>query len=82
MSHTRPNKQDWITIVDEYTGKERETRMAENVAGEYDTDVEVVTEWHNSKSHNAIMLEGNFTKIGIGKYSFNGKTYWVQLFSE
>lgn len=82
MSHTRPNKEEWITIVTDYTGKEQEARMAENVAGEYDTDVEVVTEWHNSKSHNSIMMEQNFKKVGIGKYSFNGKTYWVQHFSE
>lgn len=82
MSHTRPNNKEWITIVKEFTGKEQETRMAENIAGEFDTDVQVVEEWHNSKSHNAIMLEENFKKIGIGKYSFNGKTYWVQHFSE
>ena len=82
MSHTRPNDQEWTTIVEEYTGKDRESRMAENIAGEFNTDIEVVTEWHNSKSHNAIMLEGNFKKIGIGKYSFNGKTYWVQHFLE
>ena len=71
MSHTRPNKEEWITIVTDYTGKEQEARMAENVAGEYDTDVEVVTEWHYSKSHSSIMMEQNFKKVGIGKYSFN-----------
>ena len=82
MSHARPNKQEWNTIVKEYTGHEQEARMGENVAGEFETDVQVVTEWHNSRSHNSLMMEENFKKIGIGKYSFNGKTYWVQLFSE
>lgn len=82
LDHTRPNGKDWTTMWEEYNGKERSTVMAENIAGEYDTDIQVVTEWHNSKSHNAIMLEERFTKIGIGKYSFNGKTYWVQHFEE
>ncbi len=82
LSHNRPNGKDWTTMWEEYNNKERDIVMAENIAGEYNTDVEVVTEWHNSKSHNAIMLESRFTKIGIGKYSFNGKTYWVQHFAE
>lgn len=82
LSHTRPNGQDWTTMWEEYNDKERDIVMAENIAGEFNTDVEVVTEWHNSRAHNAIMLESRFTKIGIGKYSFNGKTYWVQHFAE
>ncbi len=82
LSHTRPNNKDWTSLYEEYTGEERSSRMGENIAGEFNTDVEVVTEWHNSKAHNAIMMESSFTKIGIGKYSFNGKTYWVQHFSE
>ena len=82
LEHTRPNGSEWNTLWSEYNGKDRNSVMAENIAGEYETDLEVVTEWHNSKSHNAIMLESRFTKIGIGKYSFNGKTYWVQHFSE
>lgn len=82
LSHNRPNGKEWTTIWEEYKGKERDIVMAENIAGEYNTDIQVVTEWHNSKAHNAIMLESRFTKIGIGKYSFNGKTYWVQHFAE
>ena len=82
LSHTRPNGKDWTTMWEDYKGKDRDIVMAENIAGEYNTDVEVVTEWHNSRAHNAIMLESRFTKIGIGKYSFNGKTYWVQHFAE
>ena len=82
LDHARPNGSDWTTIWEEYNGKERDIVMAENIAGKFNTDLEVVTEWHNSKSHNLIMLESRFTKIGIGKYSFNGKTYWVQHFAE
>lgn len=82
LEHTRPNGNDWTTMWEEYNDKKRSTVMAENVAGEYETDLEVCEEWHKSKSHNAIMLEERFTKIGIGKYSFNGKTYWVQHFEE
>ena len=82
LSHTRPNGKEWITIWEEYNEKERNTAMAENIAGNYSSDEEVCEEWHKSKSHNSIMMEERFTKIGIGKYSFNGKTYWVQHFSE
>ena len=80
-THTRPNGSEWTTMWTEYGAKEQYTRMAENIAGEYETDLEACEGWHNSKSHNAIMLEPTFKKIGIGKYSFNGKTYWVQHFA-
>lgn len=82
LSHTRPNGEEWTSIWEEYQGKTRDIVIAENIAGEYNTDAEVVEAWHNSKSHNAIMMETRFTRIGIGKYSFNGKTYWVQHFAE
>lgn len=82
LSHTRPNGSEWNTIWEEYNGKERDAAMAENIAGNYSSDEEVCEEWYKSKSHNSIMMEDRFTKIGIGKYSFNGKTYWVQHFSE
>lgn len=82
FSHTRPNGSEWTTIWEEYNGKERTVAMAENIAGEFESDTEVCERWHLSKSHNAIMMEPRFTKIGIGKYTYNGKTFWVQHFSE
>lgn len=82
FSHTRPNGSEWTTIWEEYNGKERTVAMAENIAGDFESDTEVCERWHLSKSHNTIMLEPRFTKIGIGKYTYNGKTYWVQHFSE
>lgn len=82
FSHTRPNGKEWTTIWEEYTGEERNVVMAENIAGAFETDLEVCEKWRLSESHNTIMVEPRFTKIGIGKYTFNGKTYWVQHFSE
>lgn len=84
FSHTRPNGEEWSTFWGEsgfnftvppggYYG--------ENLAYGYDTDLGACNGWRNSEGHYENMIKSEFTKIGIGKYTFNGKTYWVQFFS-
>lgn len=48
----------------------------ENIAWGYESPEEVMEGWRWSPGHNANMLNGNFTRVGIGKYG----TYWGQLF--
>ena len=46
-THTRPNGSEWTTMWTEYGAKDQYTRMAENIAGEYETDLEACEGWHN-----------------------------------
>jgi len=48
----------------------------ENIAWGYESPKDVMTGWQWSPGHNANMLNGNFARVGIGKYG----TYWGQLF--
>lgn len=48
----------------------------ENIAWGYETAEDVMTGWKWSPGHNANMLNGSFTRVGIGKYG----DMWGQLF--
>jgi len=37
--------------------------------------------WKNSSGHNAIMLSGSYTRIGVGRAYYNGRWYWVADFA-
>ena len=37
--------------------------------------------WRNSDGHYGNMINTMFTRVGFGKYTLNGKTYWVQIFA-
>lgn len=50
----------------------------ENIAKGYSTPEAVVEGWMNSEGHRANILNGSFTKIGVG-YVSNGN-YWTQMF--
>lgn len=60
--------------------------MGENIAygtGGYNgTAAKVATSWRNSPGHYNNMIAKRYTSIGIGRYTLNGTTYWVQLFGE
>lgn len=87
FSHTRPNKEEWSTLFTEYGYQSSPISensggiIGENLATGYDTDLGACTGWRNSPKHYENIINGKFRKIGIGKYTFNGETYWVQLFS-
>lgn len=84
FSHTRPNGKSWYTFWEEpgfdFTVPGGGT-YGENLAYGYATDSGACQGWRNSTTHYENMINENYTKIGIGKYTLNGKTYWVQFFS-
>jgi len=54
---------------------------AENVARGQRSPQEVMDGWMNSPSHRRAILSGNYKELGVGFIkSFNGDTYWTQLF--
>ena len=80
FSHTRPNGKSSLTLI---TGNKAK---GENIAMGQTTAAEVTKAWYNSKGHRDNMLSGTtaskkFTKVGIACYTYNGVTYWCQLFS-
>ena len=78
FSHTRPNGQDCFSVYSELGI--RSSAKGENIAG-YNANVKSTFEqWNNSPGHHANMVSTDFTKIGVGKVTLNGKSYWVQLF--
>lgn len=53
-------------------------RVGENIARGYRTPQAVVDGWMNSSGHRANILNGNYTRIGVG-YVSDGH-YWTQMF--
>lgn len=83
FSHQRPDGRDcWSVGTDLSYSK---MLLAENIAygtGGYNgTPEKVSLNWKNSQGHYNNMINSNYKKIGVGKYTLNGTTYWVQLFS-
>lgn len=58
--------------------------MGENIqygmGGHGNTPEKAAVNWRNSPGHYRNMIATGFGTIGVGKYTLNGKTYWVQLF--
>lgn len=81
FSHTRPDGREWSTMWNDYLGTvPGGVVIGENLAYGYSSDEAACEGWRKSQGHYENMINSSFTKMGIGKYSFNGKTYWVQLF--
>ena len=79
FSHTRPNGANCFTAFKENGITYR--YAGENIAyGQKDANA-VMTAWMNSAGHRANILSKNFEKIGIACYQYNGRKYWVQLFT-
>lgn len=60
-----------------------DTYLGENIAAGYATAFDTFLQWQNSPSHNANMLNGNFTAIGIGRAFGSDSTYgwyWTTVF--
>jgi len=85
FSHTRPNGSSWTTLFTEYGYKQGVVNgwmnKGENLAYGYNDDAAAVLGWRNSPEHYQNMVTPEFRKIGVGKYTLNGKVYTVQLFS-
>jgi len=80
FSHTRPNGKAWYTVWEEY-GLAKGSVIGENLGKGYSTPEGVSAGWKNSPSHYKNLVNTRFTKIGIGKYTYQGTTYWAQEFS-
>ncbi len=79
FSHTRPNGSSFSSVLSEYGYSYRSA--GENIAYGQRTPQEVVTAWMNSSGHRANILNGNYTKIGVGCYKSGSTYYWSQLFA-
>lgn len=80
FSHNRPNGQNCFTALDEqgcvYQG------AGENIAMGQKNPEDVMNSWMQSEGHKANILNGTFTRVGIGCYQDKmGQMYWVQLFA-
>ena len=80
FDHRRPGNKQWYTLHTEYGYKNYKT-IAENIAYNSSTDLAACKAWRESSGHYANMINSSMTKIGIGKYTFNGRTYYVQEFA-
>jgi uncharacterized protein YkwD len=74
FSHTRPDGRDPFTVLAEFGINMY--AAGENIAAGQRSPEEVMNSWMNSSGHKANILNGSFTKIGVGVEGF----YWVQLF--
>lgn len=77
--HIRPNLQKASTIASYYkiTGN-----YGENYARFFSTTESVLSAWEGSGTHNALLTNSKYTKIGIGiAQASNGDYYWIALFN-
>ncbi len=77
FDHTRPNGTSCFSVINEYGIAA--WGAGENIAAGQRNAKEAFNSWNKSPGHHANMV-GDFTKIGIGQYTLDGATYWVQLF--
>lgn len=77
--HIRPNFTKASTIASEYgIGG----NFGENFGRWQASPSEIIAQWKSSSSHNALLLSGNYTKVGIGVAQDSyGDYYWVALFN-
>lgn len=77
--HIRPNFTKASTIASEYgIGG----NFGENFGRWQASPSEIIAQWKSSSSHNALLLSGSYTKVGIGVAQDSlGNYYWVALFN-
>lgn len=80
FAHVRPDGSNYSTALDQ--SGVRYMGSGENIAYGQRSPQEVMNGWMNSPGHRANILNGSYTKIGVGYYqNANGVKYWVQLFT-
>lgn len=81
FSHHRPDDKGYFsTLFQEYGFNSG--NAGENLAKTYKTAEEAVQAWRESPTHNACILNENWTKTGIGIAQMEDGTYiWVQEFA-
>ena len=78
FSHTRPDGSNVTALASQY-GLSYSV-IGENLAYGQTSADQAVAEWMASPGHRANIM-GNYSRIGIGIFQTNGRTYWVQLFA-
>ena len=76
FEHRRPGNTAWHSGLTGYG------IAGENLAYGYNDTQSVMTGWKNSRGHYQNMINGDFTKIGVGLAKINGIYYWVQIFGD
>lgn len=79
FSHVRPNGTNYSEIFSDLDINTYSS--GENIAFGYEDSDEVCVGWKESSGHYANMINSRYKKLGVGKYTYNGTTYWVQIFS-
>lgn len=75
-SHTRPDNSECKTAISiSYSS------WGENIAYGYATAEAVMNGWMNSSGHRENILRERFASMGVGCFVQNGRTFWVQLFT-
>lgn len=72
FAHTRPDGSGFADA--------NSLAVGENIAVGQTTADAVMESWMNSEGHKANILMSSYTTIGIGCFTHNGVTYWVQCF--
>ncbi len=81
FSHTRPDgKGNCFTVLSEVGANYG--YVGENIAMGQASAKAATEWWRNSSGHYQNMISTNFKKIGVGAFKYNGKYYWVQLFTD
>ena len=79
FSHTRPDGSSALDMIPFGNGIRTK---GENIASGFGTPESVVNGWMNSEGHRKNILNGNYSKIGVGYYvDETGYPYWVQIFA-
>lgn len=77
LSHMRPNGDFCFSVTDELGFGDF---WGENLAWGQTSGKQATTWWCNSQGHYFNMV-GNYTKLGVGVFKFNGRYLWVQVFA-
>lgn len=79
FSHTRPDGRSCNTVLKDLGISF--SFMGENIASGQTSAASAMKSWTNSSGHYANMIGSNYTKLGVGYFTFRGNTYWVQIFT-
>ncbi len=77
LSHMRPNGDFCFSVADELGFGDF---WGENLAWGQTSGKQATNWWRNSQGHYYNMV-GNYTKLGVGVFKFNGRYLWVQVFA-
>ena len=79
FSHKRPDGSYYSKIFEELNIDSKTS--GENLAYGYSNGEEVCIDWKKSKGHYANMVNDSYNKLGVGVYTYKGRTYWVQIYT-